>query len=62
MVPRRGRTGKGPDADHPNRAVDSCNREYMPTNHVYFLGIISLRVFEYALSILGAHQYLFRKR
>jgi hypothetical protein len=48
-----------PGADHPNRAVGSCNRRYMPTNHVKFLGITSLRVFKYALSILGAHQYLF---
>jgi hypothetical protein len=50
---------RSPGADHPNRAVGSCNRRYMPTNHVKFLGITSLRVFKYALSILGAHQYLF---
>jgi hypothetical protein len=62
MFPRRGGPGKGPDADHPNRAVDSCNRGYMPTNHVKFLGIVSLRGFKYELATLGAHQYLFWKR
>jgi hypothetical protein len=59
MVPRRERPGKAPDADHPNRAVDLCNRGHMPTNHVKFLGIVSLRGFKYELAILGADQYFF---